>query len=103
MLKRGAIAVISTVSPLAFAWSGYGLVDRAWSHDGSHFIQTDLTDNPCGTAGKFWWEVSDPDAKDMFALALTALATDKQISVAYPSTPNCLYGGALVTAMVIAR
>jgi len=84
------------------AWTPTGYVNNVWSHDGYHLIDTTITDNPCGMAGRFWWHANDADAKDMFALAVTAVASNKQISVGYGST-SCNLDGQLATHMRIAR
>jgi hypothetical protein len=84
------------------AWTPTGFVTNVWSHNGYHIIDTTITDNLCGMAGRFWWLASDAEAKEMFALAVAALASDKQISVGYDGT-SCLLDGQLVTHMRIAR
>jgi hypothetical protein len=73
-----------------------------YSHKGSHFLETTIPDNPCGTVGKFWWPSDDPDAKDMFALSLAALMSGKPVRVVYDETQlACVYGGAVASHMQI--
>jgi hypothetical protein len=95
-------ALLLVAYPASAGWTGTGDVTNVWSHDGSHYIQTSITDNPCGTPGKFWWPASDPDAKDMFAMSLTALTAGKPVSVYYGGT-TCASGGQFVTLMMIAK
>jgi hypothetical protein len=73
-----------------------------WFHIMAHVIRTTLTDSVC-TAGGFWRPADDPDAKDMFSLALSALMSDKKISVVYdPNNLNCQHGGStLITHLRI--
>ena len=81
---------------LAASWTASGTVSNVWSHNGMHVIQTTIPNNSCGTSGKYWWYTSNPDAKDMFAIALVALSSDKKVSVIdidSGETPNCIYGG----------
>src|SRR6266496_1497289 len=106
MNKRLAAILLMAlgVPALALAWTAGGLVNNVYSHNGTHIIDTTILDAPCGTAGRFWWSETYPDAKYMFALATTALVAQKQISVVHdPTTPNCLFGGQLATHMVITR
>ena len=85
-------------------WSGSGTVSQVWPHDGYYFVQTTITDNPCGSAGKFWWPATDSDAKDMYAMALAALVADKSIAVVFnENSLNCMFGGQMSTHMVINR
>ena len=106
MKKRlAAILIALGIPALALAgWTAGGLVNNVYSHNGSHIIDTTIPDAPCGTAGRFWWSETYPDAKYMFALATTALVAQKPISVVHdPASPNCLFGGQLATHMVITR
>jgi hypothetical protein len=96
------MALLFSAFPASADWTGTGEVTKVWSHEGYHFIQTTIADNPCGTAGKFWWPASDPDAKDMFAMSLAAVAAGKFVSVNY-SGSTCSNGGQLVTHMMIAK
>lgn len=83
-------------------WTAFGTVSSVYSHDGYYVVRTSLSDNPCGTPGMFWWPATDSDAKDMFAMAMTALVTDKMIAVVHDaSTPNCSWNGQLATHIVI--
>lgn len=87
----------------ASVWStASGTVSAVYSHNGFHFIQTSIADAPCGAAGKFWWPTSDADAKDMFALALTAFVAGKRVNVAHDAAaPNCSSDANLATHVVI--
>jgi hypothetical protein len=86
------------------AWTaGSGNVSAVYSHNGVHFIQTSIADAPCGTAGMFWWPTSDPDAKDMFALALSAYLAGKRLRVVHDlAAPSCSSGANLATHVLIA-
>jgi len=92
-----------SISTIAFAkWSPRGTIDSVYSHNGFHVVVTTINDNPCGTPGKFWWPADDPDAKDMLSLALTALASQKEVAFVYnENTPNCSWNGQLATHLVI--
>ena len=100
-----AIPLLS-LSPLSNAgWSSStGEVTRVYSHNGNHVIRTTLTDPICAP-GNYWWPANDPDAKDMFSLAITALTTGKKIGVAYdPADPDCRHGNsAKISYMYINR
>jgi len=85
-------------------WTGSGKVEGVYSHNGYHVILTTITDNSCGAAGKFYWPISDPDAKDMLSIALTALTTDKDVRVLYnDSQPTCRWSGELSTHLLILK
>jgi hypothetical protein len=84
-------------------WSGIGTVSQIYSHNGYHFIITTIPDAPCGVAGRFWWPTNDPDAKDLFAMAMTALVADKVIQVYYNGISCESAGFELVTHMVIIK
>jgi hypothetical protein len=91
------------ISPSVLSdWTLTGGVTNVYSHDGYHFVQTAITDAPCGTPGKFLWPTSDPDAKDMFAIALAALVSGRPVRVYFFGT-NCSAGGQLVTHMMIGQ
>ncbi len=104
MNKSTALILSILFSLNAYAnWSSStGEVINVYSHDGSHVIRTTHTDNICGV-GAFWWPADDPDAKDMFSLALAALMSGKKIAVVYSDTdPDCKYGNsAKITHMRI--
>lgn len=86
------------------SWTPIDDINSIYSHGGYHFIESDITTNACGTAGKFYWETSNPDAPDMLAIALTALAADKQIRVSGNFTnPTCYLGGAKVDYIMISK
>ena len=100
-----AVLVLAGASVANAQWSAFGTVSSVYSHDGYYFVVIDIANNPCGSPGKFWWPTTgDTDAKDMYAMALTALAADKTIAVVFDeNAPNCYINGALVTHMVITR
>ena len=86
-------------------WStSSGEVTSVYSHDGAHVIRTTLTDGSC-EAGNYWWPADDPDAKDMFSLALAALMSGKNIAVVYSdANPDCAHGNsAKITHMRIIK
>jgi hypothetical protein len=87
------LVLMMSSSPLYAGWSlTTGLVERVYSHNGSHVIRTTLTDNVC-THGNFWWPADDSDARDMFALALAALPAGKAIQVHYDTADlDCQHG-----------
>ncbi len=66
-------------------WSASGTVSAVTSHNGFHLIATDIADGMCGQMGKFYWRTDDPDAKDMFSIALAAFISAKSIAVVYNS------------------
>jgi hypothetical protein len=105
MNKRLAMLVFLVLPIVALAgWTTPGVVDGVYSHEGAHYITTTITDNPCGTPGKFWWPTSDPDSKDMLAIAMTALAADKNVGVFHnPAAPSCANGAQLATMIYVAR
>ena len=96
------VAALLAGNLLHAGWTATGSVTTVWSHNGYHFIMTTIPVNPCGSGGKFFWLASDPDAKDMFAMALTALAANKPVNVYYDST-NCSSGGQEVSLMSISQ
>jgi hypothetical protein len=100
-----SVLVLAGASVANAQWSASGTVASVYSHDGYYFVSIDIANNPCGTPGKFWWPTTgDTDAKDMYAMALTALAADKPIAVVFDeNAPNCYINGARVTHMVISR
>jgi hypothetical protein len=105
-MNKRLVTLMFLLSPIAaFAgWTAPGGVDYLYSHEGAHYINTTIADNPCGTPGKFWWLASDPDAKDMFAIAMTALAADKEVGVFHnPSSPNCANGAQLITMIYLKK
>lgn len=96
-------AHVYTSSLASSNWSAtLGSVTQVYSHDSVYFVNSTISDGPCGSPGKFWWPISDPDAKDMYAMALAAFIAGKKIRVVYNyASPNCSSGGALITHMVI--
>ena len=82
-------------------WSEKGNVLEVFSYKGKHFVQTTITNNPCGVAGKFWWPTTDnSDAKDMLALSLSAFMSGKRIRLIYDeAAPSCSSNGAEGTKM----
>ncbi|EAQ65508.1 hypothetical protein MED121_22592 [Marinomonas sp. MED121] len=70
-------------SSQSLAWTGTGEITEVYSHDGLHIINTTINGTPCSR--QFYWPTSDPDAKDMFTLALAAFMGGKTISVHYSS------------------
>lgn len=101
----GLLAALPSASFGAATWTvTTGMVTAVYSHDGTHFIQTTIADAACGSAGRFWWSTSDSDAKDMFALALSAFLAGKQVRVVQDSAaPNCNSSGNLATHLVISE
>lgn len=99
----GLLAALPSASFGASTWTvTSGMVTAVYSHDGTHFIQTTIADAACGAAGRFWWSTSDSDAKDMFALALSAFLAGKQVRVVQDSVvPSCSNSGNLATHVVI--
>lgn len=96
------MSILPAVSFSAQTWTALGTVTAVYSHNGQHVIETNIVDAPCGTAGKFWWPTSDSDAKDMFALALSAYVAGKRIRVVHdPAATSCSSGGNLATFMGI--
>lgn len=97
------VAALLLLSNVARAdWTGEGVVNTTYSHGGTYFIYTTIADSPCGVAGRFYWSATSPDAKDMYAMALTAFTTGKKIAVHhYPSAPSCLYTAQVVNLMYI--
>lgn len=70
--------------------------------NGIYVLDTAITNNPCGWVGRFWWSQSDPDAKDLYAMALTAFSAGKRVALVYDEVnPNCSINGALATYMQI--
>lgn len=98
-----AASLFLLLSPAVRAdWTGEGIVNTVYSHGGIYFIRTTILDAPCGAAGRFYWSATSPDAKDMYAMALTALTSGKSIAVHhYPSAPSCLYSSQVVNLMYI--
>jgi len=81
-----------------------GFVNQVYAHKENYVVESSITDNTCGHAGKFYWLTTDPEAKEMYAMALLALSTGKKIAVVYNETsPQCLYSGDRITHMVIYR
>lgn len=105
MNKLIGITLLGFLSASSYAgWTtSSGEVTSVYSHDGANVIRTAITDNVC-TAGGFWWPAdSTEDSKNMFAIALAALMSDKKIKVVYDeNAPECQHGGsAKITHMVI--
>ncbi len=103
-MKKILITVLLLCSANALAgWStSAGKVTRVYSHNGAHVIRTTIIDAVC-SPGSFWWPADDADAKDMFALALSAFMAGKNITVVYDSgNLNCQHGNsAKITHMSI--
>jgi hypothetical protein len=99
----GSFAVLPVESFGVPMWTtATGNVTKIYSHEGRHFIKTGIADAPCGIAGYFWWPTSDIDAKDMFALALSAYLAGKRVRVVHDSAAsNCDNGGNLATHLAI--
>ena len=97
------LAGMSTSATAGWSTSS-GEVTKVYSHNGAHVIRTTLTDNVC-TPGAFWWPADDSDAKDMFALALAALTSGKNIQVVYSDNDlDCRHGDSTkITHMVIIK
>lgn len=97
------VVMIVVPSVVLASWTGMGDVSQVYSHNGTYFINSSISENPCGQAGKFFWRTTDEDAKDMYAMALTALVANKQVRVSGNfGSPSCLYGGAEIGYMMIA-
>lgn len=95
-----SFSVFTSDALSAGQWVGNtGEIESITSHNGDHIIQTTITDNVCGTEGKYWWKADDSDAKDMFALAMMAFASGKKLGVVRDpeNTSECKWNGALVT------
>ena len=105
LFKHVLIIFILLSSVYSFAgWTGIGKVEGIYSHNGYHVVVTTIIDNPCGTAGKFYWPITDPDAKDMLAIALTALTTEKNVRLFFnDSQTACLWSGELASHMLILK
>lgn len=94
------LCIAPSISSGADTWTNLGTITAIYSHNGSHIVETTITDGPCGSAGKFWWPTLDTDAKDMFAMALSAFVAGKRIRVVHdPATLNCSNGANLATYM----
>jgi hypothetical protein len=107
LLQITSISLLTSIPLGSLAGSEWsttsGTVSAVYSHNGFHFMQTSIPDAPCGAGGRFWWPISaNQNAKDMFALALTAFVAGKRVSVAHDAAaPNCSNSGNLATHMVI--
>ncbi|NOU52140.1 hypothetical protein HG263_16545 [Pseudoalteromonas sp. JBTF-M23] len=74
---------------------GWGKITEIMSHDGKHIIYTTIEDKTCGGSGNFWWPTSDPDAKDMFALAMAAFMGEKEVMLVHRESvqdQECQFG-----------
>jgi hypothetical protein len=88
------------------AYSGWsstrGAVLNIYSHNGTVIIDTEITDGPCGNGKGFWWPITDDDSQVMLSLVLTALSSERQISVVYnPTTPECFANRAKITHLLL--
>ncbi|MCU7829558.1 MAG: hypothetical protein KZQ85_10870 [Candidatus Thiodiazotropha sp. (ex Myrtea sp. 'scaly one' KF741663)] len=55
-------------------------------------MYTTIPDAVCNSSGKYWWPTDDPDAKDMYSMALAAFMGGKEVNVVYDeNNPECLY------------
>ena len=85
-------------------WSVLGEVDYVFVHYDKYILITQIPENTCGSAGKYWWYMTDEGAKEMYAMALAATMSGKRIGVVYDAnTPNCVYGGEKITHMKMKR
>lgn len=103
-LTRALLLCLSLAIPsfVAATWTPVGSVTAVYSHGSTQFIQTNIAEAACGTAGKFYWMSSDAEAQSMLAISLTALTADKKVGVEGNFvSPTCLYGGAMVSKIVI--
>lgn len=92
------VLLFSCSANAASTWSQWGLVQSIYSHNGFHIVETTVSDNPCSISGKFYWNATDADAKDMLSLAMAAMMAGKQVRLAYDSaSPNCNWNAAEVT------
>ena len=100
-MKYALLTLTLLISTNCYAvWSNRSTVVEIYSYNGKHFVETNISNNPCGAAGKFWWSADDSDAKEMFSLALSAFMTGKKIRVIFNElTPNCDISGAEATHM----
>jgi hypothetical protein len=90
-MKKLLLLLIAFSLPTYAGWSKTGSITSITSHNGFHLINSTITDDTCGTAGKFYWPTDDNDAKDMFALALAAYMGGKKVAVVYSAeTPECI-------------
>lgn len=93
MLRKTRLLVMAIsffiFSSQSFAWTECGEVTEVYSHNGLHIINTTISSS--ARTKQFYWPTSDPDAQDMFTLALTAFISGKKISVHYSSV-NCNAG-----------
>lgn len=103
LTRRIGAALAVVLLPLgAWGWTGLGQVTGVYSHAGYNVIVTTINDNPCGSSGKYYWPTSSGDAKDMFAISLTALSTGASVSVVTDAnTSTCLWGGQRISYLFI--
>ena len=99
----GVTLLCMTASLSHATWTVNLDVESITSADGHHVLTTNFSGNLCGTSGNFHWPTTDPDAQDMFALALTAFASDKKIRVLYDqNSSGCAWGTSkLITQLQI--
>ena len=105
MKKFLLVLLLCPLSALA-AWSGSGKMNAVYSHNGYIIIDTTITGNGCGDAGKFWWPTSDDDSDEMYSMALAALASQATVNVLYDEASpaaNCRWSGDLMTHMRIGK
>jgi len=71
----------------------WGKITQVMSHDGIHIIYTEIPDDTCGQTGNFWWPTDDPDAQDMYSMALAAFMAGKEVLLAHDqNNQECKYG-----------
>lgn len=91
----------------ANSWIGDGAVTYVYSSHASYYIQTTMTDDPCGedgTPGKFHWPKSDPNSADKYAMALAALTANKEVGVLGDfDNPYCFNSAAYIIEMYIVQ
>lgn len=88
MLLRIMLLSLLCLSGSSYAdWTkNWGTITQVMSHDGIHVIYTTITDKTCSQTGNFWWPTSDPDAKDMYAMALAAFMANKEVLLVHSET-----------------
>ena len=75
------LLIFANVESLAgTSWSPIaGEVTEVMSHNGYHVIYTTLNDGSCANPGAFYWSIDNPNAQDMFSIALAAMMANKKI------------------------
>lgn len=72
-------ALCSLFTLQATAWTSLGEVNDVISHNETYVIFTSIPDSSCSNPGAFYFSHTDPDAKDMFTIALAALMSGKKV------------------------